>query len=214
MMEKVITYTLVICAVIITLLVVRKEFYLENQEPDQKDEVFSYIDNWELLVKDNYEVKEAGNIQLIEFLDYNCPYCRELNTTLQNILLRDSTLNFSKTRYYLPSGDNDSESWKASIFAICTEKKDKFSAINSTLYKLVQDEKLFQAQDLIQRFDLNEIEIKECLKDPDTYNAIIKAQSIARDYSIQYVPSLIINGMLIEGLAPEEILEEEFYNVR
>lgn len=212
-MEKIFTYTLVTCAIIITLLIVRKEFFLKNYEPDQNDELFRYIDNWELLVHNKSE-SETESVQLIEFIDYNCPYCRELNTTLQNISLSDTTLKMSRTRYYLPSGDEFSASWKAAIFAICTEEKDKFPAINSTLYESVQDKKLFQTQDLIQKFGLNSQEINNCMNDSKIYFDIKKAQSIARGYSIQLVPSLIINGKLVEGLVSEEVLKEELFNVK
>lgn len=68
--ENIFTGVLVVCALIVTILLLRKEFFNTNKSIN-----IITIDNWERLIDENEKI-DGNNpkVFIIEFFDYECPY--------------------------------------------------------------------------------------------------------------------------------------------
>lgn len=68
--ENIFTGILVVCALIITILFLRKEFFRNNNSAN-----IINIDNWKkLITKDEKLDSNNTKVYIIEFFDYECPY--------------------------------------------------------------------------------------------------------------------------------------------
>jgi hypothetical protein len=81
-LDAVITATLVVCAVITTGVVVRREFMAPSVPPGQPEQKPVLVPRWrDDLVKGVRLGPDAAPLQLIEFADFECPFCGSLHRT-------------------------------------------------------------------------------------------------------------------------------------
>lgn len=75
------TAMLALCAVIITILVVRKELF--PPAPNANEQI---IENWQKIefLGNQYDPKQ-GKVQIIKFYDYECPYCKQAEPPMSDV---------------------------------------------------------------------------------------------------------------------------------
>ncbi|HEX5036360.1 MAG TPA: thioredoxin domain-containing protein [bacterium] len=166
------------------------------------------------------EVEEGDNpaigpkdapIKIVEFTDYQCPFCGKSRPTVNQILsqykgkvryvLRDFPLSFHK------------DSIKAHEGAHCAGDQDKYWEMNKKLFDnqraiKVEDVKKY-AEDLKLKMD----KFNQCL-DSDKYAEIVKQnQEYGEKVGVSGTPAFFINGRMVSGARPfssfQEIIDDE-----
>lgn len=127
--ENIFSGILVICALIVTFLLLRKEFFDNNKSIN-----IIQVDNWEkLIVKDEKIDNENPKIYLIEFFDYECPYCNNLESTLDSIKLMYND-KIKLIRYHLPLNIHP-HAYKSAIASECAKLQNNFDKFHKELMK-------------------------------------------------------------------------------
>lgn len=81
--ESILTYILAACALVIVGLVIGKEFFLETHSVPQP---IRHIGNLDTLNIDGIQAgTEDAEVTIIEFFDYECPYCKKFQESVDYI---------------------------------------------------------------------------------------------------------------------------------
>lgn len=147
---------------------------------------------------DGSPVKGAAKaaVTIVEFSDFECPFCVQVQDTLKQILERyggEVRLVFK----HLPS-EGHRNSLAAARAAYCAGEQDRFWQFHDALFasrKLSPE--VFG--EIGVRLGLGREKFAACLSDEASRSAVIRDIELARRYRIDSTPSFLINGKLVKG---------------
>lgn len=136
-----------------------------------------------------------GSVQIVEFFDYNCPYCRASAGLLDAVLEGDKDLGVIYREYPILSD--------GSVFA----SKVALAARNQGLYKAIHDAFMSQSKPIDRNLALQvaqEIgaDVDLILRDieaPEISEHLRSSQNLAERYGITGTPAFSINGKIHVG---------------
>ncbi len=155
--------------------------------------------------------KDDAPLTLVEFADYQCPYCRKFHIdTLPE--LRKNYIDTGKLRFVamdLPLGRHQNAT-RAAVSALCAGEQHKFWEMRDTL--IVHADNL--AEDAIvgyaQKLELDTTEMRSCVTSPRYLPTIYRDIMQAEAVGIYATPSFVLGktgksemvGFAIEGAPP------------
>lgn len=196
------TGILVLCALMITGLVVRKEFF--SPEPEQQ---VRQIENWRQL---EFQGQRKGPsdalVQIIEFFDYQCPFCKSVQPVVEAIMQKyPNKVSFIHEHFPL---DIHEYAFDAAVAAECAGRQKRFSQYHDLL---------FAHQDQIGQLSYDSLAIEAGVQDTTTFNTCLKNKDtsfivesglgLAKKLRLNTIPTFLINGKLVAGALPQEQLE-------
>ena len=135
-------------------------------------------------------------VTIVEFSDFECPFCRQVQDTLRQINERygaDVRLVFK----HLPS-EGHRNSLPAARAAYCAGEQDRFWQFHDALFASRElSDQLFG--ELVASLGLGREKFAECVSAERSRNAVLKDIEAARRYRIDSTPSFLINGKLVKG---------------
>jgi protein-disulfide isomerase len=153
----------------------------------------------------------AAPIELIEFSDFQCPYCLRAHPTLNQVLnTYGDRIRFVYRHYPLPSHPNARPAAEASE---CASEQGKFWAYHDRLFadpgKLSDADLKRTAADL----GLDSARFNSCV-DSRKYQARVDADiKDGNDAGVSGTPAFFINGRMLSGAQPfeafKQIIDEE-----
>ncbi len=159
----------------------------------------------------NVEIENAAAIeghsdapvQLIEFADYQCPFCQKVNADL-NKLVQDfgGKLSLVYKDFPLPMHPNAE---KAAEAARCAGEQGKFWEYHNLLFS---DKKL-QPDDLRQEakaLNLNTTAFNECLDSGKKFESVDKDRNEGMKLGLSGTPSFFLNGHFFSGAVDYDTL--------
>lgn len=148
---------------------------------------------------------QPGKINIVEFADFECPFCRLLHPTLKKLMAeRPGKVHFVRLNMPLSRHPNAMDAAKG---AVCGEEQGK---------KEEMADALFESEDLtpkgVQRIaatlHLDVSKFKECVANPNTQARIEREQQILRDAGFQGLPTTYVGGVMIVGAQDEAVFRE------
>jgi protein-disulfide isomerase len=83
-LDAVVTVTLVVCALLTTGLVVRREFFAPVAPQAQVEQKPVFIKDWRKHLAKGIRIgPERAQVQLLEFADFECPFCATMHKDLK-----------------------------------------------------------------------------------------------------------------------------------
>lgn len=153
----------------------------------------------------------TAKITLIEFSDFQCPYCRKTRPTIKKILetypgkikyvFRDFPLGFHH------------QSPKAHQAANCSKDQNKYWEYNSLLWERFGKIQISDLKGYAKELGLDQKKFDECL-DSDKYaSEVEKDINDGAQAGVSGTPAYFINGILLSGAQPfeefQKLIEEE-----
>ncbi|NIP29614.1 MAG: thioredoxin domain-containing protein [Candidatus Dadabacteria bacterium] len=158
-------------------------------------------------------------ITIVEFSDYQCPYCRKFHTQVLP-KIEEEYINTGKVRYIFrdfPLGFHKL-AIPASVAANCAGEQGKYWVLNDFLFdnpsKLDNESVLEAAKSL----DLDYNKFEACLKDNNHEKEINKDLSDGKSYGVRGTPSIFLGksgkgkeftGLYLRGFRPFEFYKAE-----
>jgi protein-disulfide isomerase len=153
-----------------------------------------------------------AKITLIEYADFECPSCRQLDRVLRDLLPKHPEVRLVYKDF--PLATIHPWAMTASIAGQCARQQNPAS-----FWKI--HDIIFDAQDVITpsnvwdkmsdfavQLGLNVETFRACLANPETTHEIEKSMTEGRDLNITGTPTIFVNGRRIVG--PDEALIEQY----
>jgi len=140
-------------------------------------------------------------ITIVEFADFQCPFCQEVFPVLKQVLADYS----QEVRFiYLdfPLDSLHPLAFQAALAARCAAEQGAFWQYHDSLFanQDILDEKIFSVLAQTNNLDINQF--NTCL-DSDKYTAaIIEQFSLGRELGVTGTPTFFVNGHKLPGVIP------------
>lgn len=136
-------------------------------------------------------------VVIVEFGDFECPFCARHQAVLRQIETRYPDQVLIAFRH-LPRQSNP-ETFISATAAVCAQRQDKFWEMHDLLFARQNASESQSIMDLAQSISLNMALFETCLQDDTTREQIERDIADARFYGIEATPSYLVNGRLIQG---------------
>lgn len=154
---------------------------------------------------------------IIEFSDFECPYCAEMHRILSTLFahagpgrLRVRFVNFpldNKCNCYVSACVHETACLAARA-AICAEKGGAFWAFAERSF---ENRRRHQREDLLRyavEAGLDGTAFDTCLDSDETTQSLLNDIELAHSVGVEATPTLVINGVKFEGLMPLDRLQQ------
>lgn len=175
----------------------------------------------QLLLSENSPHRGIGDapITLVEFGDFECPYCKQFNEWMSDL---PSSVAAQTTLIYkhLPLSQHP---WahEAATAAICAsfQSNEAFWKLHDFIF--TEQERLLPstAHDRMSAFlatladvDMNKFE--SCMKTREAEKIIVRDAALARGLSVAHTPTIFLNGIRVEGMKSSDDLTRILLNAK
>ena len=150
-------------------------------------------------------------ITLVEFSDFQCPFCARAKNTLDELLkIYKDDLEIVFKHFPLPFHDN---AVAAAIAAVAADEQGKFWEMHDKLFANQQNLDAASLDTYAKEIGLDETKFKTALTSPKTRAAVEADKKQAYQFAVQGTPSFFVNGRSFSGAYPPEsfkmVLDEE-----
>ncbi|MBI2737093.1 MAG: DsbA family protein [Rhodospirillales bacterium] len=143
-----------------------------------------------------------GDVSLVEFFDYNCPYCRRVAPTLVEIEKDDAKLRFVYKEWPI-LGPNSEFAARAALASRSQGKYVEFHKRLMLTSGLVNESKVFE---VAAQVGLDVDRLKQDMEAPEITALIERNRDLARALRITGTPSFVIGDQMLRGAADAEVI--------
>jgi protein-disulfide isomerase len=161
--------------------------------------------------------KPDAPVTIVEFADFQCPFCRAAEATLHTVMARhpdDIRLVFR----HLPLANVHPNALIAAEAGVCADHQGKFWTMHDAMFA---DQSALGGVGLkatAQRLGLDADAFASCLTDPATKAAVVADARAADALNISGTPYFLINGRPLNGALPagrfESLITDELQRQR
>ena len=164
----------------------------------------------------NWSVGPAdATVEVIEFADFQCGYCRKLSHVMTEIQKRYSDkVRFSFRHFPMDKACNENmskthhpEACMAAMASQCAGRQGAFKAYHDQLFK---NQKQLKTPDLLHYADAINLDVTAfaaCLKDPTVGEEVLADVEAAAALNITGTPRTYVNGLEFRGAMSEGLLD-------
>lgn len=203
LLSHLVTGVLVVCAVLMTAAVVKRNFFTSTDAPLAEE-----VKDWQALATRGQRLgAKAPTVTVVEFSDFQCPFCSRLHTSLQELLQRypgDVQLVYR----HLPLTSIHRHAKAAAIASECAAEQGRFEAFASLLY---------EQQDSIGSKSLDAFAADAGVRDSASFSGCVHSQRHrarveadmreARRRDLSATPTVFVNNVRMPGTPSFEILD-------
>lgn len=204
-LSNIATGLMVVCALAVTGMAVRNQFFATGSAV-QQPEAPRAIRGWRSLAQDGAVLGAAdARVAIVEFSDFQCPFCAQLSKTIRSMQARDPGRFRVVYRHY-PLAQH-THATEAAVAAECAGRQGRFAEYHDAL---------FAAQDSIGTRSWTQFAatagvadttaLKTCMAGPDTRARVEADAKQAAKLRLPGTPSVIIDGKLYSGAITESEL--------
>jgi len=146
-----------------------------------------------------------GDVTLIEFFDYNCPYCKRVLPAMREIEASDPNVRFVWKEYPILSGRAPASMTAAKV-AMAADLQGKYLETHEALMgarSLSSDEQVFK---IAESVGLDMDKLKKDMELPEIKKYLAETMQLGQALKFQGTPTFVVNGAVIGGAVPKEII--------
>jgi protein-disulfide isomerase len=150
--------------------------------------------------------KEDAPVTIVEFADFQCPYCRQAEDALKSVMDTHSGAVRLVFRN-LPLASMHPNATAAAVAGVCADRQGKFWEMHDAMF---QDQTALAEEGLkgtAKRLGLDTEKFSTCLSDPDAKAAVETDSRAADELGITGTPYFLINGRPLYGSLPAKEFE-------
>jgi protein-disulfide isomerase len=174
------------------------------QAPAQEQQFRRY----EIPIENSYALGPAdAPITIVEFSDYQCPYCRRWHDQVYEPLLAAYPGKIKFVYRHLPLDSIHPDAIPAAEAAMCAGEQDAFWQFHEKLFSseaLGSQVYTQYAQDL----RLNMKTFESCVSDRKYQQAVATDANFAINLGIRSTPTFFINGLAVVGAQPLDVFKQ------
>lgn len=182
-----------------------KQELMGKIEPDLEDRYLSEED-WQMVLKDS--VASLGNpeapVKIVEFLDYQCPYCKQLNEEVL-VKLKNDYIETGKIYWVVRdvSSASHDKAMMGAMMARCAGWLGNYWQMHDMLLENQEDwsmlELLEAEEKMVGYGDKLGVDIRECLADESVKNKVRQNLFVMNKIDLLGTPVIVLNKQVLRG---------------
>lgn len=207
-LDSIVTIVLVACALMTTALVARREFLSSSINRSPVDHEAVAVAHWEDYFETGHKMgAEQTPVRVIEFADFECPYCGRFHKSLKMIeakypgKIAATYVHFpiSGHRFALP----------AARVAECAGDQGKFQAMHDALFEGQDQFGLKPWDDYATAAGVPDTAAFDtCIKKTDLIPRVEEGKALGAKLDVQGTPTIVINGWKLAHPPSEQELDQ------
>jgi protein-disulfide isomerase len=136
-----------------------------------------------------------GDVTVVEFFDYRCPYCKQVHPAIQKLLDQDRKLRFVYKEFPVLGEQSDI----AAHAALAARLQGKYEALHNAMMAAkgqITEEMVYR---LAASIGLDVDRLKHDMTDPEIDRALSANRSLAKALELRGTPGFIIGDHVIPG---------------
>jgi protein-disulfide isomerase len=206
--DSALTGILVACALITTGLVVHREFIAPSTSAQRSStERPVFVANWKSYIGDGVQIGQpTGPVQLIEFADFECPYCGQFHQVLKT-LLQHYPDKVSLTFMHFPLKGHRFAIPAARV-AECADEQGRFEAMQDQLFEGQESFGLKPWTQYATSAGVPDLAAFDaCVQKTEPIPRVVQDEHLGNTLDVQATPTLIINGWKLARPPTDEELD-------
>ena len=201
--------TLVLIVILVVLLTDRKE-YGYKQRKAQLEAQYKNMKPLKITDTDAIWGKKDAPITLVAFIDYQCPYCKDLYKNLKAI--EKDYIETGKVKVIFRDLPLKMHQYSRQLAATveCARKQGKFWEMADLMLSSTEKFDSTQIAEWAGQLGLDPGEIEACANDNKTLDAVISDINDARSRKLTGTPAVFINDVYYKGTIPVSDLRKIF----
>jgi protein-disulfide isomerase len=207
-LDVVLTAILVLCAVVTTGVVIRREFMTPRATSAQAEQKSVLIPQWrDDLIKGVRLGPDAAPVQLIEFADFECPYCGSFHKNLKGIEAKyPGQIVVTYFHYPIPG---HRFALPAARVSECAAEQGRFEAMHDKLFEGQDQFGLKPWVDYATAAGVPDMAAFDvCIKKTDPIPRVEEGKAWGAKLDVQGTPTVIINGWKLGHPPSEQELDQ------
>ena len=151
-----------------------------------------------------------GDVTLVEFFDYRCPYCKQVEPALDALLKEDGKLRIVYKEFPILG----EASVYATRVALAAKKQGKYAEFHRAMMATKGDIGDETALNVATSLGLNFGKIKTDMSAPEIEKVIDKNYGLADALNIQGTPAIVVGDTLIPGAVDLDTLRKDIAAAR
>ncbi|MDA7948597.1 MAG: DsbA family protein [Hyphomicrobiaceae bacterium] len=194
-------------------ILVQMSAALEQHQAQEREKLIqtAISDNADMIFRDNYGLEAGdpeGDVTIVEFSDYNCPYCKRAFESLTKLLDSDKKVRVILKEF--PIFGERSEG--AARVAIAAKNQGKYFEVHTALLENRGQNNEQTALKLAERLGLDMEKLRADMNSDETKKIIRETRELGNKLGIQGTPFYLVGDRSIPG-APDNLLEVFQQNV-
>jgi protein-disulfide isomerase len=198
------TAALAVCAVIVTGILLHREF--SRPTPHRPKPVF--VKDWQKYATGDERIGSgSGRVKVIVFSDFECPFCRQLSVNLEELIEKSPSMFEIIHRNYPLSGIHP-YARAAAIAGECAAAQDRFGAFYQFVFAHQDSLRMFRWSDVARRTGVQDTTaFRTCISDSTGIRRLYADSVAAVALNIKGTPTVMVNGWKVGGSPPPDELE-------
>ena len=149
---------------------------------------------------------ESATVEIVEFSDFQCPFCESLTGTLKQLKTdygNDVRLVFKD--YPLP---NHAEAFKAAEAGNCAHEQGKFWEMHDVMFSKQSELEVADLKRHAGELGLDQASFDSCLDSGRFADAVSADLRLGQGVGVSSTPTVFINGRAVMGAVPYEVFAE------
>jgi len=189
--------TLTSCAIVVTALVVRREFM--SSARDRRTGTVEVSDWRQYAVGGHLIGPPSAPISIVEFADFQCPYCKRLSDTFA--ALRASRGNDFKVIYrHYPITQIHAAAFDAAVAADCAAKQGRFEVFHDALFKKQDSIGIISWVQFARRAGVpSQRDFNRCMESPSRERAVRDDLEAGDRLQVRGTPTVLVENVRLPG---------------
>jgi protein-disulfide isomerase len=146
----------------------------------------------------------GGNVTLVEFFDYRCPYCKQVEPSLEKLIGDDRQLRFIFKEFPVLGPDSET----AARVALAAKKQGKYDAFHRAMMATgghIDESVIFKVAASV---GLDIDRIKQDMKSPDIDKELKANLDLGKTLDLDGTPSFIVGDTIVPGAIGADELKQ------
>lgn len=152
----------------------------------------------------------AGDVTIVEFFDYNCPYCKRAASVVKKVIGDDAKVRVVYREWPILG--------EGSVFAaraaLAARQQGKYEEFHWALMDLKGRATEASVMKVARDIGLDEEKLREDMEAPEVSSHINLSMALASELGFSGTPSFVIGDALAPGLVPEEEIKRLIAEIR
>ena len=177
-----------------------------DKEEQRKRKLSALSNNVETLFRSKLSPtggNPKGDVTVVEFFDYNCPYCRKAFRDIETVMKQDKKIRVVFKEYPIFGG----ASLIAAKAALAAGKQGKYYEMHEAIFKAGGRATKASVFRSAKEVGLDIMQLKKDMNSPEVLQSIAETRKLADKLGIRGTPAFYVGDKFIGG-APRDLVDQ------